>query len=74
MIDAQRCKGCGLCVWACPTGHIALSDTTDIRGIRVACTDDSHGCTACNFCFTVCPDVAIDVYKTAAGRTRSRTS
>jgi len=66
VIDAQRCKGCGLCVWACPKGHIRLSDAADIRGITVACTGDSHGCTGCSFCAIVCPEVAIDVYKMTA--------
>jgi len=66
VIDSQRCKGCGLCVWACPKEHIRLSDTADIRGITVACTDDSHGCTGCSFCAIVCPEVAIDVYKMTA--------
>lgn len=63
VIDSQRCKGCGLCMWACPEGHIRLSDKEDIRGIRVAFFNDSHGCTGCTFCAIVCPEVAIDVYK-----------
>ena len=50
-------------MWACPEGHIRLSDKEDIRGIRVAFFNDSHGCTGCTFCAIVCPEVAIDVYK-----------
>jgi 2-oxoglutarate ferredoxin oxidoreductase subunit delta len=75
VIDSKRCKGCGLCVWACPTGHIKLSDTADIRGITVACTNDRHKCTGCSFCAVVCPEVAIDVYKMAtAGYPRTHAS
>jgi len=63
VIDSQRCKGCGLCIWACPKEEIRLSDKDDIRGIKVAFFNDSHGCTGCTFCAIVCPEVAIDVYK-----------
>ena len=65
-IDSQRCKGCGLCIWACPKGHITLSDEEDIRGIRVAFFDEGHSCTGCTFCAIVCPEVAIDVYKASS--------
>ena len=66
MIDSKRCKGCGLCVWACPKGHIKLNDTADIRGIKVACANEKNKCTGCSFRAIVCPEVAIDVYKMAA--------
>ncbi len=67
LIDPDRCKGCGLCVDACPKKNIHLSEKEDLRGIRVACHDDSYECNACKFCFEVCPDVAITVYQTQTG-------
>lgn len=62
VIDSQRCKGCGLCIWVCPKDHIRLSETEDVRGIRIACSNEK-GCTGCTFCALVCPDLAIKVYR-----------
>ena len=66
-IDTKRCKGCGLCIWACPKGGIGLVDEVDARGIRVVCINASFSCTGCGFCHVICPDVAITVYKSTEG-------
>jgi 2-oxoglutarate ferredoxin oxidoreductase subunit delta len=60
-VDPVRCKGCGLCVAACPTDAVRLADEADPRGIRIAVANDGGRCTACGACYVICPDTAITV-------------
>ncbi|MEW5872789.1 MAG: 4Fe-4S binding protein [Chloroflexota bacterium] len=55
VIFGMWCKGCGLCVQFCPTGVLALDE--DDHPI-VAYPEK---CTACHWCDTHCPDLAIIV-------------
>ncbi|HLY43698.1 MAG TPA: 4Fe-4S dicluster domain-containing protein [Terracidiphilus sp.] len=54
-VDVNECKGCGLCVQACPPKAIALSEGLNHYGYRTA-TYAGAGCTACGICFMVCPE------------------
>ena len=62
-VDVDECKGCGLCVEACPPKVIALSERLNHYGYRTA-TYAGTGCTGCGICFMVCPEPgAITVLK-----------
>jgi 2-oxoglutarate ferredoxin oxidoreductase subunit delta len=57
IVFGNWCKGCGICVAFCPTGVLALD--TDDHPIVV----QPEKCTACHWCDTHCPDLAIIVKK-----------
>ena len=63
-IDVERCKGCDLCVIACPCDVLALAekDVND-RGYHYARMKNPDSCTGCTACATVCPDGCIEVYR-----------
>jgi len=54
-IDVEECKGCGLCIEACPPKAIALREGLNHYGYRTAMYK-GNGCTACGICFMVCPE------------------
>ncbi|GHV09371.1 2-oxoacid:acceptor oxidoreductase subunit delta [Clostridia bacterium] len=58
----ERCKGCGLCVGACPKKILEMGDYNK-KGFRVARCVDQTACIGCAFCATMCPDAVITVEK-----------
>ncbi len=62
-IDEQECKGCGLCIEACPPKVISMSERLNHYGYRTALYAGA-GCTGCGICFMACPEPgAITVYR-----------
>lgn len=63
-IIEERCKGCGLCVRACPKKIMQLSKTAlNSKGYHPAEVVDPEACIACAACARTCPDVVITVEK-----------
>lgn len=60
----DACKGCGLCVNACPKKIIKL-DTSRVnaRGYYPAIINNMAACTGCAACAKMCPDSVITVMK-----------
>jgi NAD-dependent dihydropyrimidine dehydrogenase PreA subunit len=54
-VNTDECKGCGLCVEACPRKAISLSERLNHYGYRTA-TYAGTGCTGCGICFMTCPE------------------
>ncbi len=56
------CKGCGLCVTACPRKIVFLDkNTLNAKGYHPATVTELDKCIACAMCATMCPDVVITV-------------
>mgnify|MGYP000053033575 FL=1 len=68
VISELYCKGCELCVGACPQKVLRLStERITSKGYHPA-ELAGDGCTGCGICAVVCPEAAITVYRQAVRR------
>jgi 2-oxoglutarate ferredoxin oxidoreductase subunit delta len=68
VINQERCKGCHICFDFCPLKLISVAPDLNRKGYQPArfnehTTDGNKTCTGCAACATVCPEVAIEVYR-----------
>ena len=67
-IDRERCKGCQLCIDVCPTENVEIDTSLNKKGYyparpRANKKEGQKDCIACTQCATICPEVAIEVYR-----------
>ncbi len=63
IVNEVYCKGCELCIGACPQKVIALEiERITAKGYHPAALV-SEGCTGCAICAVVCPEAAITVLR-----------
>jgi 2-oxoglutarate ferredoxin oxidoreductase subunit delta len=63
VVDVERCKGCSVCISACPTEVIELAEEVNGKGYHYAYMANANACIGCTNCAVVCPDGVITVYR-----------
>lgn len=64
VVNTERCKGCNLCVVACPCDVLDLQGKeVNNRGYHYAYMKQEESCVGCATCGNVCPDGCITVYR-----------
>jgi 2-oxoglutarate ferredoxin oxidoreductase subunit beta len=59
LVAKDRCKGCGLCIHACPSHVLAMSHEINARGYFFPLVEHPDDCNGCRHCVLVCPDIAV---------------
>ena len=64
VVNTERCKGCQLCIVACPQDVIGLAQKkVNVHGYPYAEPIAPDKCVGCSSCAIVCPDGCITVYR-----------
>jgi 2-oxoglutarate ferredoxin oxidoreductase subunit delta len=62
VINADACKGCELCIDACPPRVLQMTaSAVNVQGYRYP--ELLPGCIACKACSQICPDFVFQVYR-----------
>ena len=62
-INENVCKGCELCVVACPSDVLAMSKQANTKGYNYVYMQNESDCIGCAACGRVCPDGCLTIYR-----------
>ncbi len=62
-VDTEKCKGCALCVEACPTNVLGIGKEVNVKGYNYTHMANPEDCIGCAQCSLVCPDSCLTVYR-----------
>ena len=62
VINIEKCKGCEVCLAACPHQVLAMSQEVNKKGYHYSVKVNAN-CVGCANCAVVCPDAVITVYR-----------
>ncbi len=62
-VDSRLCKGCGVCIYACPKKVFAIRQSVNAKGFTYAEPAVPEACVGCGLCVKSCPDFAVMVSK-----------
>lgn len=63
VVNTERCKGCELCVVACPSNVLAMSQNANTKGYNYVYMANEDACVGCAACGRVCPDGCLTIYR-----------
>jgi 2-oxoglutarate ferredoxin oxidoreductase subunit delta len=63
VVDIEECKGCSVCVEACPQEVLALNKEVNNKGYHYSYMESADACVGCTNCAVACPDTCITVYR-----------
>jgi len=66
VINREKCKGCYLCVRACPMKVLEKDTEPNSTGTYPSKPANLEKCIACGNCFEVCPDVCFQIFELGA--------
>lgn len=60
--NISLCKGCRLCVPACPKQAILPLKTLNKKGYEIIKVDQET-CIGCGICYKICPDYVFEIHE-----------